>query len=92
MKKKANALAHGDFTVDFHGDDYAQEIVELADALNYARDELSKTDAMQKELIANVSHDFKTPLTMIKAYASMIIEISGDDKEKREKHASTQRS
>ena len=41
---------------------------------------------MQKELIANVSHDFKTPLTMIKAYASMIQEISGDNPEKRAKH------
>ncbi|MBE7085388.1 MAG: HAMP domain-containing protein, partial [Clostridiales bacterium] len=87
MQGKANALAHGDFTVDFHGDDYAQEIFELAEELNYARDELAKTDAMQKELIANVSHDFKTPLTMIKAYASMIMEISGDIPEKRNKHA-----
>jgi len=87
MKKKATALAQGDFDVDFHGVDYGQELIELADALNFARDELSKTDAMQKELIANVSHDFKTPLTMIKAYASMIIEISGDNPEKRNKHA-----
>ena len=42
---------------------------------------------MQKELIANVSHDFKTPLTMIKAYASMIREISGENKQKRDAHA-----
>jgi signal transduction histidine kinase len=62
-------------------------MVELADKLNFARDELSKTDRMQKELIANVSHDFKTPLTMIKAYAAMIMEISGDIPEKRNKHA-----
>ncbi len=87
MKKKATALAKGDFNVDFHGDDYGQELIELAEALNFARDELSKTDEMQKELIANVSHDFKTPLTMIKAYASMIMEISGDIPEKRNKHA-----
>ena len=87
MTKKARQLAHGDFNVDFHGTDYGQEMVELADMLNYARDELSKTDKMQKELIANVSHDFKTPLTMIKAYASMIMEISGNIPEKRNKHA-----
>lgn len=87
MTKKARRLARGDFNVDFHGNDYGQEMVELADTLNFARDELSKTDKMQKQLIANVSHDFKTPLTMIKAYASMIIEISGDNKQKREKHA-----
>ena len=62
-------------------------MIELAEALNHARDELSKTDRMQKDLIANVSHDFKTPLTMIKGYASMIMEISGDVPEKRNKHA-----
>ena len=87
ITKKANRLAQGDFEVDFHGANYSTEMVELAETLNFARDELSKTDKMQKELIANVSHDFKTPLTMIKAYASMIMEISGDVPEKRNKHA-----
>ncbi len=87
LTEKAHRLAQGDFDVDFHGKEYGKELVELADSLNYARDELSKTDRMQKELIANVSHDFKTPLTMIKGYASMIMEISGDIPEKRNKHA-----
>ena len=87
MTKKARRLAQGNFDVDFRGQNYGKEMVELADALNFARDELSKTDRMQKDLIANVSHDFKTPLTMIKGYASMIIEISGDVPEKRNKHA-----
>ncbi|MBQ8394754.1 MAG: HAMP domain-containing protein [Clostridia bacterium] len=87
MTEKAQMLAEGDFTVDFHGRDYGQEMTSLAETLNFARDELSKTDKMQKELIANVSHDFKTPLTMIKAYASMIMEISGEIPEKRNKHA-----
>lgn len=87
MTEKAKRLAKGDFDVDFYGADYGQEMVQLADTLNYTKDELKKTDDMQKELIANVSHDFKTPLTMIKAYASMIQEISGDIPEKRNKHA-----
>ena len=87
ITKKAGALGRGDFDVDFYGADYCKELAELAKTLNFTRDELSKTDQMQKELIANVSHDFKTPLTMIKAYASMIMEISGDIPEKRNKHA-----
>ncbi len=87
LTRKARKLAEGDFDVDFHGNDYGKELVELADSLNFARDELAKTDRMQKELIANVSHDFKTPLTMIKGYASMIIEISGENPEKRNRHA-----
>ena len=87
MTEKAKRLAAGDFSVDFKGRSYGAEMEELAGTLNYARDEISKADSMQKELIANVSHDFKTPLTMIKAYASMIQEISGNDPVKREKHA-----
>ncbi len=87
LTEKARRLAHGDWEVDFQGAEYGAEMVQLADSLNYARDEISKADKLQKELIANVSHDFKTPLTMIKAYASMIQEISGDVPEKREKHA-----
>ena len=87
MTKKATRFAQGDFSVDFHGEGYSFEVENLARTLNYARDEISKADRMQKELIANVSHDFKTPLTMIKAYASMIAEISGNNPEKRDKHA-----
>ena len=87
MREKTKRFAGGDFGVDFLDGAYGGEIVALAQTLNFARDEISKTDKMQKELIANVSHDFKTPLTMIKSYASMIREISGDIPEKRNKHA-----
>ena len=44
------------------------------------------TERIRREWISHITHDLKTPLTMIKAYASMIKEISGDDKVKREKH------
>lgn len=81
----ANKMAKGDYSVKFASTEY-QEIAQLSDTLNYAKDEIKKTDDFQKELLANVSHDLKTPLTMIKAYASMIQEISGDDPEKRNQH------
>lgn len=88
LTEKAQKMACGNLSVDFKDDSAFgySEIVELSETLNYAESELSKADQMQKELIANVSHDFKTPLTMIKAYASMIQEISGDNPEKRVKH------
>lgn len=81
----ATRLAKGDYSVRFESAEY-QEIAKLSDTLNYVTDEIKKSDKFQKDLLANVSHDFKTPLTMIKAYASMIQEISGDDPEKRNKH------
>ncbi len=84
---RAKEMARGNYALNFKKNYYCAELTELSDALEYARAEVSKADTMQKELIANVSHDFKTPLTMIKAYASMIIEISGNDKKKRDAHA-----
>lgn len=84
---RAQELARGNYQIAFRKDYYCAEIRELADVLDHARLEISKADIMQKELIANVSHDFKTPLTMIKAYASMIREISGDNKKKRDANA-----
>lgn len=83
----ANAvkLGKGDFSVEFSNAEY-KEIADLSDTLNRVRDEVKKSGDFQRELLANVSHDLKTPLTMIKAYASMVREISGDNPEKRNQH------
>lgn len=85
MSKTAKKWANGDNDVTFVGSDF-QELSELADALNYAKDGIAQTSVLQRDLLANVSHDLKTPLTMIKAYAEMIRDISGDNKAKRDMH------
>lgn len=85
MSEKAVRLAHGDYEVEFANANY-REMAQLSDSLNYVRDEVKKSDDFQREILANTTHDLKTPLTMIKAYASMIMEISGDNPEKRNKH------
>ncbi len=87
ITRSAEVLASGDYTVHFEGGGYA-EINELSDALNYAASEISKVDSLRNDLIANVSHDLRTPLTMIKAYAEMIRDLSGDNPEKRAEHLS----
>lgn len=85
MKKSADILATGNYDVHFDNS-YYNELNDLANTLNDATSKLSKVDELRKDLIANVSHDIKTPLTMVKAYAEMIMDISGDNKQKREEH------
>ena len=85
INKSAMQLAAGNYGIVFQGGHYT-ELVNLADTLTKASIELEKSDMLQKDLIANVSHDLKTPLTMIKSYAEMIRDISGDNPKKREEH------
>ena len=85
LSSKAVQLAHGDYSVEFVNADY-REVAQLSDTLNFVRDEVKKSRDFQREILANVTHDLKTPLTMIKAYASMVQEISGENPEKRNQH------
>ncbi len=78
ITKKARMLAEGNYEPDFSGKGY-REVQELADALNYAAAEIGTTDKLQKELIANISHDLRTPLTMIKGYGEMMRDIPGEN-------------
>lgn len=83
----AKELGKGNYDVVFKSSEY-EELNNLADSLNYSANELKNTDKLRKELIANVSHDIKTPLTVVKAYSEMIKDLSGDIKEKRDEHLS----
>jgi len=85
MHHPATELASGNYDVNFNGGPFT-ELDDLASTLNSATEKLSKVDELRKDLIANMSHDIKTPLTMIKAYAEMIQDISGDNPVKRNEH------
>ncbi|MBE6545829.1 MAG: HAMP domain-containing histidine kinase [Ruminococcaceae bacterium] len=78
MNEAAKSLAQGRYDANFYGKGY-REINELADTLNYASRELAKTDRLQKELISNISHDLRTPLTMIKGYGEVMRDIPGEN-------------
>ena len=78
-------MGKGYFNVKFKRG-YYTEIDNLAGMLTIAEHEIDKTGQYQKDLIANVSHDLKTPLALIKSYAEMIRDLSGDRPEKRNEH------
>lgn len=78
INQKAKVLAGGEYNVKFKGKGYL-EVEELSNTLNYAANELSKVDNLRKELIANTSHDLRTPLTMIAGYGEVMRDIPGEN-------------
>lgn len=78
INRSAKELATGDYNTHFEGAGYL-EIAELANTLNYAAGELSKVEGLRRELIANTSHDLRTPLTMITGYAEVMRDLPGEN-------------
>lgn len=78
MNESAKEMAAGNLKVHFEGKDY-REVAELSDTLNRTAAELDKNEHLRRELIANVSHDLRTPLTMIIAYAEVMRDLPGEN-------------
>ena len=89
LNDTASLMAKGDHNIKFETNSDISELNSLADTLNKANEELSKTDELRRELMANVSHDLKTPLTMIKAYAEMVRDLTYKTPEKRNNNLNT---
>ncbi len=85
LTKSAKKMESGDFSEEFTATGY-KEIEELSSVLNDAQKEIRKVSDLRTDLIANISHDLRTPLTMVKAYAEMIRDLSGDNPVKRNEH------
>lgn len=89
INHKSKQLAKGDFNIEFNNNSKILEIKELSNTLNYTKNELNKTEELRRDLMANVSHDLKTPLTMIKAYAEMALDLHSKNSKKREEDMNT---
>lgn len=69
-------MAAGDYETEFMREG-PLEARQLADTLELAEQEFNKTEALRRDFVANVSHDMKTPLTVIRMYAEMLEAFSG---------------
>ncbi len=78
INNTAKKISEGDYNIEFDNSGY-REISEMSDTLNYTVNELTKSELLQRELIANVSHDLRTPLTMITAYAEIMRDLPGEN-------------
>ena len=78
LNEKAHKLGEKDNDAEF-SEGFCTELDELNKTLDTTSEKLKKNREFQNELLANVSHDLRTPLTMIKGYAEMIRDISRED-------------
>ena len=95
MKKATQNIKEGnlDFELEVESDD---EMGQLCRAIEEMRKRLKETssekveyDKRSKELISNISHDLKTPITTIKGYVEGIMDGVADTPEKMDRYIKT---
>ena len=74
------AAGNYDVQVDVRRND---ELGLLAQEFNHMATEVQRSAKLQKDLLANVSHDLRTPLTLIKGYAETVRDLTGADETRR---------
>jgi len=80
IKNEAHNLATGNYNGDLVKTN-SEETSELNKMLTLANEDINSANTAKKELIANVSHDLRTPLTMIVGYAEMMKDIKDENNE-----------
>ena len=78
----AREMARGNYKVQVE-EEGQDEVADLARDFNFMAREVDRSARLQQELIANISHDLRTPLTLIKGYAETLRDLTGDDAQKR---------
>ena len=71
ITEKSKLVAKGNYNVVFEKNG-VKEIDELVDTLNHLENEVKKTDQYRRDLMANVSHDLKTPITSMVGYLELM--------------------
>lgn len=83
LEKAMDEVAKGDFSVQLETNSRIDEIKKSYDSFNIMVKELKSTELLQSDFVANVSHEFKTPISTVEGYAALLSEevVSPDGRE-----------
>ena len=95
LKKATQNIKEGnlDFVLDVEGKDefseLCQDFEEMRRRLKESTEEKSLIEKENRELISNISHDLKTPITAVKGYVEGIVDGVADTPEKMDRYVRT---
>ena len=84
LRGAMDKVAEGDFTVRLEDKSDSKEIMEIYTGFNLMAEELSTTEILQTDFASNVSHEFKTPLSAIEGYSTLLQGSENLDESERE--------
>ncbi|MBQ7348670.1 MAG: HAMP domain-containing histidine kinase, partial [Clostridia bacterium] len=84
LQSKMNEVTEGDLTINIEEKSRFDEIENIYHSFNIMMKELRSTQAIQKDFVSNVSHEFKTPLSAIEGYATLLEDKTITEEEREE--------
>lgn len=76
-------IAAGDYSVRLEEHDSNSELADLAVSFNKMARELQSSEVMRKDFAASISHQFKTPLSIIQGYSRLLEEDGISDADRK---------
>lgn len=65
-------VSKGNFDVELEEDSHAPDLANVSKSFNVMVRELRRTETVHNDFVANVSHEFKTPIAAIEGYATLL--------------------
>ena len=83
LSEAARRVAQGDFSVRLENPGRLEEIRTTYDSFNDMVQELGATETLRNDFVANVSHEFKTPINAIEGYAMLLQDpaLTGEERQ-----------